>query len=246
LARLFIGPALAALASASPAAAAQSEQQIIGYAYACTAKVAMPLPSSDLEGHLIVAEDGSRDSFFAQLYGMKVEADPIGWATAKTLRRLGRSSVVRWSMVWREQGAQVPMAFGAGFVEIDVSTSRRLALDNVLVLARSGAGSAPLVTEARRWPGRKSAVGFLFEISKLLGFAGEPGALQYRLYSAPLPRNWSSSTRRLRAAGAFDLAGPRSVAAQFARLRSELLAKAEDYRNACLRKPVHYNPDTEI
>ena len=246
MARLFIGLALPALAFAAPAPTSQDEPTIIGHVYACSAKVAMPLPFSDLAGHLTVAEDGNRESFFAQLYGMTVDADPIAWADAKTLRRLGRSSVSRWSMVWREQGAEIPMVFGAGLIEIDVSIPRKLALENVLVLGRSGAESAPMVTDARRWPGRKNGAAFHFEISKLFDFAGDSSALGYRLYSAPMPRSWATSTRRLRASGTFNLAAPRSAAAPFARLRADLLARAEDYRKACERRPVYYNPDTEI
>ncbi|HEY5721728.1 MAG TPA: hypothetical protein VIT45_05350 [Allosphingosinicella sp.] len=246
MARLFIGLALPALAFAAPAPAAQIEPTIIGYAYACSAKVAMPLPFSELAGHLNVAEDGTRESFFAQVYGMSADADPIAWADAKTLRRLGKSSVSRWSMNWREQGAEVPMAFRAGFIVIDVSTPRKLALENVLVLGRSETGSAPLVTGSRRWPGRKNGAGFLFEISKLFDFPGDSSALGYRLYSAPMPRKWSTSTRGLRAMGPFDLGAPRSVAGPFARLRAELLAKAENYRTACERRPVHYAPESEI
>jgi hypothetical protein len=241
--RHFFGLAIAGLGFAGPASAAQAGQEIVGYAYSCKAKVEMPLPSGDLEGDLILAEDGTRESFFAQLYGMTLEADPVGWATAKQLRRLGKSSVLRWNMTWREQG-DVPMSFGAGLIGIDVSTGRKLALENKLVLSRDDFASEPLTTGARRWPGRKSGAGFLFEFSKLLAFAGDSNALRYRLYTGSTPDNWRISPRRLRATGWFDLAAPRSVAAPFARLRAELLARAENYKSACERRPVHYNPDT--
>lgn len=246
MARLFIGLALPALAFAAPASAAQIEPDIIGYAFACTATVAMPPPAGELAGHLMVGEDGTRYSFFAQLYGMTVAADPIAWATAKTLRRRGESSVVRWSMVWREQGAEVPMSFPAGLIEIDVSIPRKLPLENVIVLSRTDPGSEPLTTGARRWPGRKNGAGFTFDFSDLLAFAGDSNVLGYRLYPAPLPRGWRKSNRWLRAAGWFDLAAPRAVEAPFAKLRAELLAKARDYRNDCERQPVYANPDAEI
>ena len=246
MARLFIGMALAALVFAVQARAAQIEPDIIGYGYTCSVRVPMPLPSSDLEGHLTILEDGTRDNFFAQLYGTTVAADPIVWATAKTLRRRGLNEVVRWDMTWREEAAVVPMSFGAGYITIDVSTARKLALENVLVLARPGTTSEPLVMGGRRHPGLKSGAEFLFEISDLLAFAGDSGSLDYWLFSDPLPRDWRTTTRRRRASGTLDLSAPRSVAAPFARLRAELLAKAEDSRSACQRRPIHSNPDTEI
>ena len=245
MARLIICIALAALASASPAAADQIEPDIIGHGYLCKAKVAMPLPSSDLEGSLTIFEDGTRHHFSAQLYGMKVDSDPVGWSTAETLRRLGLAQVVRWDMSWSEEGREIPLSFGAGYISIEVSTPRELEVENVLVLARD-AGSEPLIELGERFPGKTNGAGFLFEISDLLAFADKSDTLRYRLFSAPQPRDWRTSDRRLRAAGTVDLAGPRSVGASFARLRAELLAKAEDRKNACERRPIYYVGDTEI
>ena len=244
MARLFMGLALAVLASGSPVAAARSEQEIIGYVYACAAKVAMPLPFSDLEGELVLNEDGTRDSFFAKVYGMKSEADPVGWASAENLRRLGKGSIVRWSMSWREQGGELP-SFGGGLIELDVSTPRKLQLENILLLDRSEGGSEPLEMGSRRWPGRKNGAGFLFEFSKLLAFAGDSDTLGYRLYSGSVPRDWKPSPRRLRAAGRFDIAAPRSLAGPFAALLAELRVKAGDWK-ACEKRPVYDNPAGEI
>jgi hypothetical protein len=245
MARLFIGLALPALAFAAPAPAAQAEPTIIGYGYACTAKVAMPLPFSDLSGHLVVTEEDVRHNFLATVHGESADSDPT--YDAKTVRRLGGRPVVRWSATWSEHDAkEIPMSFRGGRIEIDVSTSRKLALENILVLGRGGTESSPLVTDSERHPGRKNGAGFLFEISELLDFAGDSNALRYWLYSAPLPRDWSKATRGLRAKGAFDLAAARSVEAPFARLRAELLAKAEDKRKLCQRIPIYYNSDTEI
>ena len=246
MARLFIGLALATLSSASPATAAQTEQEIVGYSYACSSKVAMPHPIGDLEGDLVINEDGSRDSFFAKVYGMKSDADPLFWATGKELRRRGIREKARWSMTWRGYGGGAPMSYGEGYFELDVSTQRKLELENLLVLSRSDSGPERLEARGRRWPGRKSGAGFGFELSKLLAFAGDSDMLTYRLYSGSTPSDWKPSRRRLRAAGRFDLGPPRSVAAAFARLRAELTVKAGDYRKACERRPVYYNPGADI
>src|SRR5688500_9015792 len=104
MARHFIGLALPTLAFAAPAPAAQIEPTIIGYGYACTAKLAMPLPFSDFSGHLTVTEEGARHNFLAEVHGMSADHDPIDEADLKTVRRLGGRPVVRWSASWSEEG----------------------------------------------------------------------------------------------------------------------------------------------
>ena len=248
MAKLLLGLAFALLlGAAAPAAPAQPRtDDIIGYNYACTAKVAMPSPFSDLEGHLIVNEDGSRFSFFAQLYGIRAEADPVGWAGAKQLRALGASEHVRWNMVWREEGGSVPLSFGEGQLRIEVSTPRKLALENMLAVGRDAFPSAPMVASSTRWPGKKNGAEFAFEIAELFGFAGNSPSLRWWLYSAPLPHAMSVNTTRRRASGSLDLAAPRSAAGPFEKLKAELLAKAVDFEKSCTRRPIHYDGSAEI
>jgi hypothetical protein len=232
---------------AGTAAPAQPRtDDIIGYNFACTAKVAMPLPSSDLEGHVIVNEDGTLFSFFAQLYGIRAEADPVGWAGAKQLRALGASEHVRWNMVWREEGGSIPLSFGAGQLRIEVSTPRKLALENMLAVGRDAFPSAPMVASSTRWPGKKNGAEFAFEIAELFGFAGNAPSLRWWLYSAPLPYAMSVDSTRRRASGSLDLAAPRSAAGPFEKLKAELLAKTVDFEKSCTRRPIHYDGSAEI
>ena len=229
---------------ACPALAAQNEQDIVGYVYGCSAKLATP--AGELSGELTVGEDGTPENFFAHLYGVKAAGDSVSWPDSKTLRRLGRSEVVRWSMSWRGQLGEALKTFGEGNIGIEVSTPRKLALDNMLVIGRDNFPSAPMVASGRRWPGQKNGAQFTFRISELLGYAGNVQRLQYWLYSSPLPHDWVMNIRGRRASGAFDLQVPRSVADAYERLRRELLARAADHRNSCERKPVYHQPEGDI
>ena len=149
-------------------------------------------------------------------------------------------------MSWREWNRKVPMQFDGGDLELDISTPRKLKRHNMLLIGREFFPGSYLMTSGERWPGKTNGALFSFPISALFGFAAGAPELGWWLYSGALPADLNTYARARRASGSLDLSGPRSIAGPFERLRAELQAKEKDFRISCTRRPVYYNPDTEI
>ena len=145
-----------------------------------------------------------------------------------------------------DNGPGIRMAFDGGALRLDISTQRRLPLNNMLVVGRSDLLSTALLSSSDRWPGRQNGAEFSLRLSELFGFAGQDRSLSWRLYPAPLPHDWKHAYPKQRASGELDVAAPRAVAAAFEQLRAELLAKEAAFKTSCERQPVYYNPDAYI
>ena len=223
--------------------------EIIGYRYTCSAEV--PVGSTKLQGALVLAENGTHTSFSAQYWGERGEIDQLFFLESwDELRRRGIESHLRWSLFWDARnlamtsGNRFP-AFEDAWLRLAVSTRRRLPKTNFLALSNDYEGSG-LITEADRWPGRKTGAEFSFRAGDVLRFKGDARFLKWRLLKPPLPTGWAFASSGLRASGHIELDAVRKMERPFDELRDRLLAKARDYRQACQKVPVHYDPLSEI
>jgi hypothetical protein len=233
---------IAALVSAQTA----QEEEIIGYEYHCEAQRPQFLVS------LILDEAGQYEQFFANYMPLRGAQDAI-FDGEKPASMAKDKTYVSWQLIWREYNPSYPpKKFEIKFENAELQLgfhSWHTLPPNVVMLA--GAGKAisayagkPLYAFAERWPGRKTGAPFSFQLQNILDIARDSDAFSWAVYSGPLRDNMSYKNQR--GEGTIDLQPLRAVGLEFEKLRSELLAKAADYKNQCNSEPVHYNPDAEI
>jgi hypothetical protein len=233
---------IAALAIVQSAA----EQENDGYEYRCEAQRPQFLVS------LILDEAGQHKQFFANYMPLRGAQDAI-FNGEKPASMAKDKTYVSWQLIWREYSPSYPpKKFEIKFENAELQLgfhSWRTLPQNVVMLA--GAGKAisadlgkPLHAFAERWPGRKTGAPFSFQLQNILDIARDSDAFSWAVYSGPLKANMSY--KALRGEGTIDLQPLRAVGLEFDKLRSELMAKAADYKKQCNSEPVSYNPDAEI
>lgn len=223
------------------AAWAQDARQIVGYENVCSSKVSGT--EGSLTGYLAIREDGERASFFAQLNAARAVG---GLTDAKSLKRARVQSHAEWSLYWREDGPDVLIRFERGSLELDVSTDRRLPVQNVLMLGRESLAGTGLVSSARRWEGRQNGAAFRFPLSEVLGFVVTSRKAYWQLYPRSLPSDWVFATSQRRADGVFDLDLLKPAAFLFEKLQAELESQSAEHRSACKKTPIYHDPLAEI
>jgi hypothetical protein len=237
---------MAALVSAQTAA----DEEIIGYEYRCLPND-VGRPNQHITGHLMVDETGTQQSFYASY--RPLEEQNRAFFGVRPANMSKDKSAVGWQLTWREHNPSYPpqkfdLTFENAELQLDFY-SRRTLPQNVVMLVGDGKSigaswGKPLHAFAERWPGRKTGAPFSFQLRNILGVAGGSVTVNWAVYSAPLTANMSY--KNLRGEGSIDLQSVRAVREEFEKLRSDLLAKATDYKNQCRKEPVYYNPDAEI
>jgi hypothetical protein len=229
---------LLALIAALVAAQTAQEEKIDGYEYRCEAQRPQFLVS------LILDEAGQHKQFFANYMPLRGAQDGI-FDGEKPASMAKDKTYVSWQLIWREYNPSYPpKKFALKFENAELQLgfhSWRTLPQNVVMLA--GAGKA-ISAYAERWPGRKTGAPFSFQLQNILDIARDSDAFSWAVYSGPLKANMSY--KALRGEGTIDLQPLRAVGLEFDKLRSELMAKAADYKKQCNSEPVSYNPDAEI